>query len=83
MSIQQIQNALIEDVRNNLRYYVELKWADNMGSIHFYTKKHKILETALKLSMNYTNYYKREYKIGQIIIKEIDNKNPHIKINKN
>jgi len=83
MSIQQIQNALIEDVRNNLRYYVELKWADNMGSIYIYTKKDQILETALKLSMNYTNYYKREYKIGQIIIKDIDNKNPHIKINKN
>ncbi len=83
MSIQQIQNALIEDVRNNLRYYVELKWADSVGSIHFYTKKDQILETALNLSMNYTNYYKKEYKIGQIIIKDIDNKNPHIKINKN
>jgi hypothetical protein len=54
-----------------------------VGSIHFYTKKDQILETALNLSMNYTNYYKKEYKIGQIIIKDIDNKNPHIKINKN
>jgi hypothetical protein len=54
-----------------------------MGSIYFYTKKKQILETALKLSKNYTSYYKIEYKIGQIIIKYIDNKNPHIKINKN
>lgn len=81
MLVQQIQTSLIEDVHNNLRYYVELKWSNKMGSIHFYTKKDKLFETALKISTNYTKYWKKNYTIDKIIIKEIKNRNPHIKIN--
>lgn len=80
MLVQQMQNALIEDVHNKLSYYIELKWANNMGSIHIYTKKSKLFQTVLVLSNNYTNYWKKEYKIGQIIVKEIKNKNPHIRL---
>jgi len=83
MLVQKIQSILIEKVNNNLSYYIELKWTDNMGSIHIYTKKHKLLQRILNLSENYTNYYKKEYKIQKIIIKQIINKNPHIKINTN
>ena len=32
MLVQKIQLILIEKVNNNLSYYVELKWANNMGS---------------------------------------------------
>ena len=81
MLVQQIQTSIIEDVHNNLRYYVELKWSNKMGSIHFYTKKAKLFETALKMSTNYTKYWKKKYTIDKIIIKEIKNRNPHIKIN--
>lgn len=81
MLVQQIQTSLIEDVHNNLRYYVELKWSNKMGSIHFYAKKDKLFETALKMSTNYTKYWKKKYTIDKIIIKEIKNRNPHIKIN--
>lgn len=83
MLVQKIQSILIEKVNNNLSYYVELTWANNMGSIHVYTKKHKLFQRILNLSENYTNYYKKEYKIEKIIIKQIINKNPHIKININ
>jgi 3'-phosphoadenosine 5'-phosphosulfate (PAPS) 3'-phosphatase len=81
MLVQQIQTTLIEDVRNKLSYYVELKWSNKMGTIHFYTKKHKLIEKVLDLSTNYTNYYKKDHKIEKIIIKEIKSNNPHIKIN--
>ena len=54
-----------------------------MGSIHIYTKTHKLFQRILNLSKNYTNYYKKEYKTKKIIIKQIINKNPHIKININ
>lgn len=37
--VQQMQNDLIEDVHDKLRYFIELKWSNNMGSIHVYTKK--------------------------------------------
>lgn len=39
MLVQQIQPSLIEDVHNILRYLVELKWSNKMGSIHFILKK--------------------------------------------
>ena len=81
MLVQQIQASLIEDVHNKLRYFVELKWCNEMGSIHFYTKKDKLLEHALELSTKYTKYWKQTYTIDTIIIKEIKNRNPHIKIN--
>lgn len=81
ISIKQIQNNLSLDIHNNLHYYIEVKWKDNMGSIHIITKKHKLLNTVSNLSENYTKYYKKEYKVESIIIKEIINKNPHIKIN--
>ena len=83
MLVQQMQTNLIEDVRNNLSYYIELKWSNNMGSIHIYVKRYKLFETILKLSTNYTNYSKKDYKIDKIIIKEIKSANPHIKINTN
>lgn len=54
MFIAQIQNALIEDVHNKLRYHIELKWGNNMGSIHIYTKKDKLLEKTLELSNSYS-----------------------------
>jgi len=79
MLVQQIQNTLIEDVHNNLSYYVQLKWS-NGRSIHLYTKRNKLFETILDLSTNYTNYWKIDYKIDKIIIKEIKSRNPHIKI---
>ena len=83
MLVQQIQNALMENVHNKLVYYVELKWSNKMGSIHFYTKKHNLFEKAVSLSTNYTKYYKIDYQIDKIIIKKIKSNNPHIKINAN
>ena len=69
MLVQQIQNTLIENVHNNLSYYVELKQSNKMGAIHLYTKRNKLFETILKLSTNYSNYQKKDYKIDKIIIK--------------
>ena len=80
-SIQQIQNALIEDVNSKFRYYVELKWDNNMGSIHIYTHKDKLFQTVLNLANGYNNYWKKEYIVESVIIKEVINRNPHIKIN--
>ena len=54
-----------------------------MGSIHIYTKKHKLLQTILDLSMHHTNYWKKEYKVDKIVVKEIKNRNPHIRVNVN
>lgn len=80
MLVQQIQKVLTEDVCNKLHYSIELKWSNNLGSIHIYTKKDKLFEKVLELSTNYTNYWKKTYNVDKIIIKEIKNKNPHIKI---
>lgn len=82
MSLQQIQNTLVEDVWNKSTYYAELKLCNKMESksIHLYAKKHKLFETILELSTNYTNYYKKDFIINSVIIKEIKSKNPHIKL---
>jgi hypothetical protein len=69
-SVNNIQNILTQDVNNNLRYFIKLEWDNNMGSIHILTKKHKLFDIVLELSNNYTSYYKKTYKIKQIIIKE-------------
>jgi hypothetical protein len=81
VAIQNMQNILIQDVHNKIRYYVKLKWDNNMGSIHILTKKNKLFDKALELSNNYTKYSKKNYKIKQITIKETTSRNPHIKIN--
>ena len=81
MLVQSIQNILIEEVRNNLTYYVQLKWRNNMGYINIYTKKYNLLKQAVDLSTNHTRYWKKQYEIDNLIIKEIKNNNPHIKIN--
>ena len=59
ISIKEIQNNLSLDIHNNLGYYIELKWKDNMGSIHIFTKKDKLMYTVSNLSYNYTKYYKK------------------------
>lgn len=83
MLVQQMQTSLTNDVYSKLCYFVELKWSNRMGSIHFYTKKDKLSEKSLELSTNYTKYWKENYTIDEIIIKEIKNTNPHIKIDFN
>ena len=83
MLVEQMKNKLIEDVHNKLLYYVELKWSNNMGSIHIYTKKYNLFEKVLELCNNYSKYWKKNYTVNKIIIKEINNRNPHIKININ
>lgn len=80
MSIQKIQNDLIKDVIEKTWMFIELKWANNMGSIRVYTRKCDLFQTINNLSKNYTSYWKREYKPECIIIKQIQNKNPHIKL---
>lgn len=79
-AIQHMQNILTHDVHNKVRYSIKLEWDNNMGSIHILTKKHKLFDKVLELSNNYTSYFKKTYKIKQIIIKEKINRNPHIKI---
>ena len=41
VQIQKIQNDIIEDVRNKLRYYVKLKFNHSVDSIHIFAKKRK------------------------------------------
>ncbi len=81
MKVHEIQNILVQEVSNNLFYFIKITWDNNMGSINVLTKKHKLFETVLNLSKRYTNYNGREYKIKNIIIKAKINRNPHIKIN--
>lgn len=94
--IKAIQFMLEQDVYDKLRYYALIKWQTNnncaIGSIpytpgfkpsatlHIYAKKNNIIETSLTLSKNYSNYYKSQYTIERIFVKEIINKNPHIKV---
>ena len=78
MLVQSIQNVLVKNVHNNLTYYIEVCWDNNMGSIHVITKYNKILQTTLRISNNCSAYFKKEYNIKQIIVKDITNKNPHI-----
>lgn len=66
-NIKQIQDILTEDVNNKLRYYIELIWDNNMGSIHIYSKKELLSQTIVDMPINYTNYWKKEYKTKQII----------------
>ena len=79
--VQKIQNILVQEVHDKLRYFIKIMWNNNMGSIHVLTKKHILFEKVLNLSKNYTDYYGREYKIKQLIIINKINRNPHIKIN--
>jgi hypothetical protein len=78
MLVQSIQNVLVKIIRDNLTYYIEIIWDNNMGSIHVLTKYNKILQTTLRISNNCSAYFKKEYTIKQIIVKDITNKNPHI-----
>jgi len=79
--IQEIQNILTQKVKNNLYYFIQVNWDDNMGCINVLVKKHKLFDKVLELTASYSKYYNREYKIKYITVKEIKNKNPHIKIN--
>mgnify|MGYP000028142647 CR=1 FL=1 len=78
MLVQSIQNVLAKNVRDNLTYYIEIIWDNNMGSIHVCAKYNKILQTTLRISHHCSAYFKKEYTIKQIIVKDITNKNPHI-----
>jgi hypothetical protein len=78
MLVQSIQNVLAKMVHDNLTYYIEIIWDNNMDSIHVCTKYNKILQTTLRISHHYSAYFKKEYTIKQIIVKDIKNKNPHI-----
>lgn len=78
MLVQSIQNVLVKNVRDNMTYYIEVHWDNNMGSIHVRTKYNKILQTTLRISHHYSAYFKKEYTIKQIIVKDIKNNNPHI-----
>jgi hypothetical protein len=71
---------LIEDIHNNLYYYIEIKWHNNLGSIHTSVKKNKIMEHILNITNNYSRYYNLQYEVDTIIVKDIQNYNPHIKI---
>ncbi len=79
-SITKIQDKLEADVHAKFWYYVEVKWANDMGSIHIHTRLRNMFETIDKLSVNYTRYWEREYKPDSITIKDIQNRNPHIKL---
>lgn len=78
------QFMLEQDVYDKLRYYALIEWQKNNDcvprSIYIYAKKNNIVETSLTLSKNYSNYYKSQYTIEKIFVKEIINKNPHIKV---
>ena len=72
---------LLEEIYNNAYYYIEIKWHNNLGSIHTFVKKNKIMEQVLKITNNYSKYYNLQYEVDTIIVKDIQNHNPHIKIN--
>jgi hypothetical protein len=78
--VKQIQNTLIDDVDNKLIYYIEIKWQNNVGSTHVLTRKNILSQKIFDVTSNYTNYYKKEYKVEKIVIHQVINKNPHIKI---
>jgi hypothetical protein len=80
--VKDIQNKLIQEVYDDLRYYVQVLWANNRGSIHVYVRKHRLMEHILQLASYHTEYNKKEYKIKSIRVKEKINRNPHIKIEK-
>jgi hypothetical protein len=77
--IEQIQNSLIENVRQHLRYSVKVKFSGG-SVVPLYAKHKNLTNDILDLSTNYTRYWKKEYKIESVSIEEIVNKNPHIKI---
>ena len=79
--IKQKLNNLIEEVHNLKSYYIEIRWSNNMGSVHVYTKKYKLMETVLNLIKYHSKYYKKEYKVKTIIIRNIKSTNPHIIVN--
>jgi hypothetical protein len=79
--IHEIQNILVQEVHNNVRYFIKITWNNHMGSMHVLTKKSMLHEKVLELSENYTKYYGKEYKVKQIIVMNKKNKNLHIKTN--
>ena len=42
--ITEIQQQLIEEVRNKERFYIKVIWNNNLGSIHIYVQKSKIFQ---------------------------------------
>lgn len=72
--IKKIQTKLLADVKNDERVICSLKWKTG-EKIRFFSKKLDMMETILKLQMNYSNYYNQDYEIESFKICEVINKN--------
>ena len=77
--IEQKQNDLIENVKENIYLFIQLCWNNNK-ILNIFVKKSKILDTVLRLEESHSKYCDESYKIKSIKVMETKNRNPHIKI---
>jgi hypothetical protein len=77
--IQDKQNTLIQLAQSRIRLFVNIQWEHSEKSINSFAIKNNLAETLSSLKLNYSNYYKEEYKIQFVTLKEIVNKNLHFK----
>lgn len=78
--IRDVQQQLMYDMCDQIRYWIRLTWKGGKGCVHLWAKSRDVLSTVNRLTVQYTTYWKEEYVPEKIDILDARNPNPHVSI---